>query len=163
MKRSFLLSLAGVAVLALGLAACTAVGSAHALSVMPDFAAALAPAADPDTMAVTMATLAAGVTASPSLTAEDAEAAAVAVAPRVTLESIEAKIAREETHVFDGVLTVHVLTMANGFKVTGESACASPENFNEELGRKIARDNAIRKVWGFEGYLLREQLSAEAV
>ncbi len=161
MKRSFLLSLAGVAVLALGVAACTAVGSAHALSYMPDIHAA-ASVVDPGALGLTMATLAAGVTASPSLQAEDAEAAAVAVAPRVTLDSIEAKIAREETHVFDGVLTVHVLTMANGFKVTGESACASPENFNEELGRKIARDNAIRKVWGFEGYLLREQLAQAA-
>ena len=157
--RLGIISLAAVAVLSLGLAACSFVTSADAAVPI----AALATAVDPTGGALTLATIAAGVTASSGLRAEDAEAAAVAVAPRVTLESIEAKIDREEAHVFDGVLTVVVLTMKNGFKVTGESACASPENFNEELGRKIARDNAVRKIWGFEGYLLREQLAtAEA-
>ena len=48
--------------------------------------------------------------------------------------------------------------LANGFTVTGESACASPENFNAEIGRKIARDNARNKIWAFEGYLLKQKL-----
>lgn len=56
------------------------------------------------------------------------------------------------------LLTFCVLTLQNGFTVTGESACASPENFDAELGRKIARDNAINKVWMLEGYLLKQQL-----
>jgi hypothetical protein len=93
----------------------------------------------------------------------DDAAAAVAVAPRVTLASIEAKIAREEYAVFGDVLTVCVLHTVNGFTVTGESACASPENFNAELGQKFARERAIAKLWGFEGYLLREQLHAGVV
>ena len=92
----------------------------------------------------------------------DDAAAAVAVAPRVTLASIEAKIAREEYAVFGDVLTVCVLHTVNGFTVTGESACASPENFNAELGQKFARERSIAKLWGFEGYLLREQLYAAA-
>ena len=60
-------------------------------------------------------------------------------------------------------LTICVLVLRNGFTVTGESACASPENFDRELGQKIARENAVRKIWPLEGYLLREALySAEA-
>jgi hypothetical protein len=57
-----------------------------------------------------------------------------------------------------GLLTFCVLVLRNGFTVTGESACASPENFDAELGRKIARQNAITKVWPLMGYALRERL-----
>lgn len=55
-------------------------------------------------------------------------------------------------------LTICVLVLKNGFTVTGESACASPANFNEELGRKIARDNARAKIWALEGYNLKTRL-----
>lgn len=41
---------------------------------------------------------------------------------------------------------------------TGESAATSPENFDQAIGRKIARENARNKIWGLEGYLLREKL-----
>ena len=58
------------------------------------------------------------------------------------------------------LLTFCVLTLRNGFTVTGESACASPENFDAELGRKIARKNAIDKVWPLMGYALKERLAA---
>jgi hypothetical protein len=44
--------------------------------------------------------------------------------------------------------------------VTGESACASPENYSKELGEKIARDNARQKIWALEGYALRNKLAA---
>lgn len=57
-----------------------------------------------------------------------------------------------------GLLTFCVLVLKNGFTVTGESACVSPENFNAELGRKTARQHAVDKIWPLEGYLLREQL-----
>ncbi len=59
------------------------------------------------------------------------------------------------------LLTFCVLVLKNGFTVTGESACASPENFDAELGRKIARQNAIHKVWQLMGYALKEKLSAK--
>lgn len=58
------------------------------------------------------------------------------------------------------MLTFCVLVLRNGFTVTGESACASPENFDPEIGRKIARQNAIAKVWPLMGYELRSRLSA---
>lgn len=57
-----------------------------------------------------------------------------------------------------GTLTFCVLVLRNGFTVTGESACASPENFNAEIGRRVALDNAKRKIWPLLGYTLREQM-----
>lgn len=57
------------------------------------------------------------------------------------------------------LLTFCVLVLRNGFTVTGESACASPENFNAEIGRKIARENAEQKIWPLMGYYLKQQLS----
>jgi len=59
------------------------------------------------------------------------------------------------------LLTICVLVLRNGFTVTGESACASPENFDAEIGRKIARENAVNKIWMLEGYLLKQKLSEQ--
>lgn len=70
------------------------------------------------------------------------------------------KIGYDSTHALS-LLTFCVLTLQNGFTVTGESACASPENFDSEIGRKIARDNAVNKVWMLEGYLLKQKLSEQ--
>lgn len=58
-----------------------------------------------------------------------------------------------------GLLTFCVLVLRNGFTVTGESACASPENFDAEVGRRIARENAINKVWPLLGFRLRDELA----
>ena len=58
------------------------------------------------------------------------------------------------------LLTFCVLVLRNGFTVTGESACASPENFDAEIGRKIARQNAVQKIWPLMGYELRTNLAA---
>ena len=55
-------------------------------------------------------------------------------------------------------LTICILTLENGFTVTGESACASPENYDRILGQKIAFQNAREKIWMLEGYLLKEKL-----
>lgn len=83
-------------------------------------------------------------------------------APRVTPDMVDAAIAGEQYYVFpDTTLTVCCLTLTNGFAVTGESACASPENFDAELGKKIARQNAHDKIWALEGYALRSKLKGE--
>lgn len=80
-------------------------------------------------------------------------------APRITPEHIDACIVKEQYHVFEGTtVTVCLLHLPNGFTVDGISACASPENFNAEIGRKIARANAREKIWALEGYLLKQQL-----
>lgn len=84
-------------------------------------------------------------------------------APRITPADIDATIAGEAYHVFPGSqLTVCCLTLNNGFTVTGESACASPENFDAELGRKIARGHARDKIWALEGYRLKQKLHEQA-
>ena len=81
-------------------------------------------------------------------------------APRLTPDLIDSVIQSEQYHVFDNTtLTVCCLTLKNGYNVTGESAAASPQNFDKEIGRKIARQNAREKIWALEGYLLKEKLS----
>ncbi len=77
--------------------------------------------------------------------------------PHVTVADIFAKI-KKSAYLNHEVLTVCVLTLENGFIVTGKSACASPENFNKTLGEKYAYENAVEKIWELEGYLLREKL-----
>jgi len=82
-------------------------------------------------------------------------------APRLTPEQIDACIVGEDYHVFPGTtMTVCCLTLQNGYNVVGESAAASPENFNEDIGRQIARRNARDKIWSLEGYLLKHHLAA---
>lgn len=78
---------------------------------------------------------------------------------RITPEIIDQSIASAQYHVFPGTTTtVCLLTLTNGYTVLGESACASPENFDEELGRHIAYENARNKIWSLEGYLLKQRL-----
>lgn len=84
-------------------------------------------------------------------------------APRLNPQMIDDTIVSEQYHVFPGTtLTVCALTLRNGYIVTGESAAASPSNFDQAIGRKIARENARNKIWGLEGYLLRERLTQAA-
>lgn len=92
---------------------------------------------------------------------EVAIAAKGLTAPRITPEDVNNQIVPQLTEyaLFGGVLTVCVITLRNGFLVTGESACASPENFDAEIGRKIAFDNARQKIWALEGYRLRQLLA----
>ena len=111
------------------------------------------------------------------MTLEEEIVAKGLTAPRITPADVEANIVGEYYFTAaDGcvgnvdqdmrsehiqsleLLTFCVLVTKNGFTVTGESACASPENFDAELGRVIARDNAINKIWMLEGYLLKQQL-----
>lgn len=95
--------------------------------------------------------------------------------PRVTPADIEASIAAEyyftaseavqhrcSEHPTMDLLTFCVLVLKNGFTVTGESACASPENFDAEIGRRIARENAKQKLWPLLGFALKQRLAGEA-
>lgn len=66
---------------------------------------------------------------------------------------------RPPEHSSLDLLTFCVLVLRNGFTVTGESACASPENFDAEIGRKVARANAVNKIWPLMGYELKSQLA----
>ena len=79
-------------------------------------------------------------------------------APRVTEGHINSIISKTEYHRLTDVLTVAVIHLKNGFTVTGESACASPENYNKKLGEKYSYDKAYAKIWVLEGYLLTQKL-----
>ena len=80
-------------------------------------------------------------------------------APRLTPKLIDDAIVGEYYHIVPNTtLTLCVLTLENGFTTTGESAAVSMENFDKEIGRKVARENAREKVWALEGYLLKEKL-----
>jgi hypothetical protein len=81
-------------------------------------------------------------------------------APHVTPEHIDSIITNTLfKRIEDTCLTICVLTLKNGFTVTGESACASPENYNRCKGEKYSKENAVEKIWALEGYLLKEKLS----
>ncbi len=79
-------------------------------------------------------------------------------APRLTPNKIQETIRDTSYHKLTDVLTVCVLTLKNGFTVTGESACASPANYDKEIGEKISLENATEKIWILEGYLLKDFL-----
>lgn len=94
----------------------------------------------------------------PELTLEEAQAlVATKTAPKVTKESIEAKI-YDATYLRHEYLTVCVITMKNGFHFTGTAAPASPENFDPEVGKRYAYEDAFKKIWTHEGYLLKSKL-----
>ena len=117
----------------------------------------------------------------------ETEIAAASTAERVTPADIEAEIVGEfyftaadgyrSAPCFDpngqptdclpapaplGLLTFCVLILRNGFTVTGESACASPENFNADTGRRIAREHAVNKIWPLLGFRLRDKLASRS-
>lgn len=78
---------------------------------------------------------------------------------KVTLEGIQAKIKNEVYLVLpDGKSTLCILTLENGYTIKGISACVDAANFDLNIGRKIAFDDAIRQIWPLEGYLLAEKL-----
>lgn len=78
---------------------------------------------------------------------------------KVTLEGILGKVKSETyTRLPSGKVLVCELVLENGFSVRGEAAVVDPANYNEEIGRKISRENAVDKMWQLEGYLLQEEL-----
>lgn len=112
-----------------------------------------------------------------TLQATEQECAAVAVAPRVRLQDIENNIAARYDFTADKaidfaigtlpelpdkalrLLSICLLVMKNGFTIIGKSAPASPENFNADLGKKLAYEDAVRQLWPLMGFALRERLA----
>lgn len=85
-------------------------------------------------------------------------------APRLTPQHIDEQIVAAYYHrVPDTTVTVCVLTLRNGFNTVGHSACVSPRNFDEAIGKKLAFDNARNKIWELEGYNLRDYLTSNAM
>lgn len=105
-------------------------------------------------------------------------------APRITPQDVEATIASEAyftaaegslghawVNVLDAravmppkhldLVTICVLTLRNGYVIVGYSACASPENFDADIGRKVARQNAVQQIWPLLGYALKDRLASK--
>lgn len=82
---------------------------------------------------------------------------------RLTQADIEAKVKETIFIRPAGTLTVCVLTLTNGFHVVGKSACLDPAAFDEELGKKIAYEDALRQVWQLAGYLATEKMHRERI
>jgi hypothetical protein len=78
--------------------------------------------------------------------------------PKVTKESIEAKI-DSVVYFRHDLLTICLITMQNGFHFVGKAAPASRENYDPEVGKTYAYDDAFRSIWTHEGYLLKHQLT----
>lgn len=94
----------------------------------------------------------------PSITLDEAKTiVASKTFPKVTEESIKEKITCVE-YVYNGTTTIALITMRNGFKFVGTSTPASHQNYDEEVGKRYAYDNAFKQIWTHEGYLLRENL-----
>ncbi len=100
-----------------------------------------------------------------------------AVGRRVTMEDVNASIKSEhyftavdgvqnptsvEAAVALGLMTFCVLVLQNGFSVTGQSACADPANYNQDLGQRIARENAVRQIWPLLGFSLKQDMHRDS-
>jgi len=80
--------------------------------------------------------------------------------PRITGEDIDNLIIAEQYHVFnDAKITICCLTLVNGYGVIGDSACAARQDFDEDIGRRIAHAEARAKIWQLEGYRLRQRIN----
>ena len=94
---------------------------------------------------------------------------------RVTLAQIEETIVSEfsftayEAVVNDAPITDHsakalqlltivVLVLENGFTVLGKSACADPDIFDQAIGIRLARQDAVQQIWPLLGYELKQKL-----
>jgi hypothetical protein len=100
-------------------------------------------------------------TAGDGVTGHEAISAVLAAdADKPSDVSVALRLAKVEVPQPLSLLTFCVLVLRNGFTVTGESAVASPENFNAEIGRKVARQAAVSKCWPLLGYALRSKLAA---
>lgn len=113
-----------------------------------------------------------------SVEATDKRAAENATHPRISLAMIKAEIQNEaymtgdtfishavtvhnaskSTNPHTKVLTICMCSLKNGWIVLGKSAPASPENYDQELGEKLAYEDCIRQIWPLLGYQLRDQL-----
>ena len=114
--------------------------------------------------AIETAIAAAGANVAPRVTPADIEAAILGEHYFTAEEGAQGALAKERPDLGMenptlALLTFCVLTLRNGFTVTGESACASPQNFDAEIGRRVARENAVNKMWPLLGYALKDKMA----
>lgn len=77
---------------------------------------------------------------------------------KVTLEYMESRILDQDFHKWTNTMTLCTIVMDNGYVVIGKSACVDPANYNQQIGEKLAREDAIKQLWPLFGFLLAEQI-----
>ena len=90
------------------------------------------------------------------------ELLAASPAERVTPEYMKSRITNTDFTRIGETVTHCRIVLDNGFSVSGESACVNPENYNQQIGEKIAYDNAFRQLWPLFGFLLAEKNKLKA-
>ncbi len=80
----------------------------------------------------------------------------VSPAERVTPEYMKSRITGTKFTRLTDTVTHARITLDNGYGVSGESACVNVENYNQEIGEKIAYDNAFHQLWPLFGFFLAE-------
>jgi len=106
------------------------------------------------------------MTNTPSLEATDASSAAVQVTPwRVSLDMMKKRVASVEYIYPKSIphMTIAIVLLDNGYALQGMSAPADAANFNEEKGKEFAYEDAMRKLWPLEAYVMRDYLSCNVV
>lgn len=80
-------------------------------------------------------------------------------APRVTLEEVRAAIKQVSYTVLpNGRTTVCQITLDNDFTVEDSSACVCADNYDAEIGERIAYENTLNEVWKVLGFRLADRL-----
>lgn len=78
---------------------------------------------------------------------------------RVTADYIKSRMldAVPRFYRIGSTVTVCNIVLDNGYSVRGESACVDPANYNQNIGERLAYDDAFRKLWPLFGFLLAEK------
>lgn len=90
------------------------------------------------------------------------ELLAASPAERVTKEYMESRITGKEFTQLGETVTHCRILLDNGYSVSGESACVNVENYNQQIGEKIAYDRAFVQLWPLFGFLLAEKNKLKA-
>lgn len=97
----------------------------------------------------------------PAISTQDAtERALEKPLPKVTQATIQDHIAEIE-YIYPAMLTtmtICIIRMVNGFIVLGKSAPVSEGNFDRDIGKRFAYDDAFKQLWQLEGYLLKQRI-----
>lgn len=75
---------------------------------------------------------------------------------KITKEYIESRINNVSYHCVTDTKTLCIITLDNGFTVTGESDVAYKRDYNLEIGQKVSFEKALNKVWDFIAFMVKQ-------
>ncbi|MFU2059813.1 Gp49 family protein [Avibacterium volantium] len=80
---------------------------------------------------------------------------------KLTKDYLDSLVANAQ-YVHQDLLTICTVTVKNGFKLVGTSACADEQHYDAKIGEQVAYQNAFAKLWELEGYLLKQRLHEQS-